>query len=143
MMNTAKSGDNVRVHYTGKFANGKQFDSSAGREPLEFIVGSQQVISGFDNAVIGMKTGEKKTIAFPPEKGYGPHMKELIFEVGKENFPEDFVPEIGMPIEMVNHQGETRVVSVCEIKDNGVMLDANHPLAGKHLTFEIELLEIL
>ncbi|MFH1051485.1 MAG: peptidylprolyl isomerase [bacterium] len=141
-MNIAKNGDNVKVHYTGKFANGKQFDSSDGREPLEFTVGSQQVIAGFDNAVLGMKVGEKKTVAFPPEEGYGKHMDEMIFEVANENFPEDFKPEIGMPLEMVNHQGETRVVSVSEITETGVMLDANHPLAGKHLTFDIELLEI-
>jgi peptidylprolyl isomerase len=138
----AQSGNTVKVHYTGKFSNGVIFDSSLDREPLEFNIGSNQVILGFDKAVTGMKIGEKKTVAFPPDEGYGERTEDLIFEIDKSDLPQDFEPEVGMPLEMMNHEGETMIVNIFEIDGDSVKIDGNHPLAGKHLTFEIELLEI-
>jgi peptidylprolyl isomerase len=138
----AENGNTVKVHYTGKFADGTVFDSSLEREPLEFKIGGSQVIAGFENAVTGMKIGEMKTVAFPPEEGYGVRSEELIFEVDLKELPPDFTPEVGMPLEMMNHEGETMIVNVFEVNDEFIRIDGNHPLAGKHLTFEIELIEI-
>jgi len=139
----AKNGDTVQVNYTGKLADGTVFDSSAGREPLEFTVGMGQVIPGFDEAVLGMKVGEKKTVTIPADKAYGPHRDEQVVELPREKLPSDMTPEIGQQLVMRDSDGRQIVVVITKVSDETVTIDANHPLAGKDLTFEIELVKIL
>ena len=141
-MSTVKNGDVVKVHYTGKLVNGEQFDSSADREPLEFTVGAGQMIKGFDDAMPGMNLGEKKTINIAPEDGYGPRNEEAIIEFPKENVPAEMVIEPGMPLTLSDQAGNPVPVIVVEVKDDIIILDANHFLAGQELIFDIELVEI-
>ncbi len=141
-MEKAKSGDKVKVHYHGKLTSGETFDSSAGRDPLEFEVGSGAVIKGFDEGVTGMEVGEKKTINIPYDEAYGARKPEMIIEMPKDRFPADLALEVGMPLMMSDAQGHQFQVSIAEIRDEVVMLDANHPLAGKDLIFDLELVEI-
>ena len=141
-MKQVKEGDVVKVHYTGKLVNGEQFDSSAGREPLEFTVGAGQMIKGFDDAMPGMNLGEKKTINIAPEDAYGPRSEEAIIEFPKENVPADMVLEPGMPLTLSNQAGQPVPVIVVEVKEDIIILDANHFLAGQELIFDIELVEI-
>ena len=141
-MQQVKEGDEVKVHYTGKLINGEQFDSSVGREPLEFTVGAGQMIKGFDAAMPGMNLGEKKTINIAPEDGYGPRSEEAIIEFPKENVPAEMVLEPGMPLTLSNQAGQPVPVIVVEVKDDIIILDANHFLAGQELIFDIELVEI-
>ena len=141
-MQTAKNGDQVKVHYTGKLTSGEQFDSSAGREPLEFTVGAGQMIKGFDAAIPGMKIGDKKTINIPASEGYGERSDEAIIPFPKTNVPADMKMEVGMQLMLSNEHGQPVQVVVTEIKDDVIMLDANHFLAGKELVFDIELVEI-
>ncbi len=142
-MAQVKSGDKIKVHYHGKLTSGETFDSSAGREPLEFEVGSGMVIKGFDDGVTGMQVGEKKTINIPAEEAYGPRNPEMIIEMPKERFPKDMEIEVGTPLGMSDQNGQQFQVTVVEIKDDAVMLDANHPLAGEELIFDLELVEIV
>lgn len=142
-MSKVKTGDKVKVHYHGKLTNGETFDSSAGREPLEFKVGSGSVIKGFDEGVLGMNVGEKKTINIPSDEAYGPHNPEMIVKVTKDKFPEGMEVEVGMPLMMSSKEGQQFQVTVTEILDTDVLLDANHPLAGKDLVFDLELVEIV
>jgi len=142
-MAEVKKGDVVRVHYTGKLTSGDQFDSSAGREPLEFTVGAGQMIKGFDAALPGMQVGDKKTINIPAEEAYGQRSDDAIIEFPKENVPEDMKLEPGMQLTLSNQAGQPVPVIVKEIKDNVIILDANHFLAGEELIFDIELMEIL
>lgn len=140
-MPQAQTGDTVSVHYTGKLEDGTVFDSSRDREPIEFTIGQQQVIGGFDNAVTGMEPGQQQTVTITSDEAYGERREELIFTVPKEQFPEDVKPEEGQQLQMT--QGEqVAVVTVAEVGDAEVILDANHPLAGQNLTFDIELVEI-
>ncbi len=142
-MKQVKEGDVVKVHYTGKLVNGEEFDSSVGRgEPLEFTVGAGQMIKGFDAAMPGMAIGEKKTINIAPEDGYGHRSEEAIIEFPKENIPADMVLEPGMPLTLSNQAGQPVPVIVVEVKDDIIILDANHFLAGQELVFDIELVEI-
>ena len=141
-MKQVKEGDVVKVHYTGKLINGEQFDSSVGKEPLEFTVGAGQMIKGFDDAMPGMNLGEKKTINIAPEDGYGPRSEEAIIEFPKENVPAEMVLEPGMPLTLSNQAGQPVPVIVVEVKDDIIILDANHFLAGQELIFDIELVEI-
>jgi peptidylprolyl isomerase len=141
-MEQVKNGDTVKVHYHGKLEDGSTFDSSAGREPLEFEVGSGSVIPGFDEGVKGMSVGEKKTINIPADEAYGAVEEDRIFEFPADRFPPDLKPEPGMALNMSNGQGEYIPVVIRDIKDDVVVLDANHPLAGKDLTFDIEVMEI-
>jgi len=141
-MKQVKEGDVVKVHYTGKIVYGEQFDSSVGREPLEFKVGAGQMIKGFDDAMPGMNLGEKKTINIAPEDAYGPRSEEAIIEFPKENVPADMVLEPGMPLTLSNQAGQPVPVIVVEVKDDVIILDANHFLAGQELIFDIELVEI-
>jgi peptidylprolyl isomerase len=131
------------VHYHGKLTNGETFDSSAGREPLEFEVGSGMVIPGFDDGVTGMNVGEKKTVNIPFTEAYGPKNPEMVIEMPKDRFPEDMQVEVGMPLMMSDQQGQQFQVTIVEIKEEAVMLDANHPLAGQDLIFDLELVEIV
>ena len=142
-MQQAKKGDTVKVHYHGKLTNGETFDSSKGREPLEFEVGGGMVIKGFDEGVMGMEVGEKKTINIPVDEAYGPRSEEMIIEFPKERFPAELQIEEGTPVMMSNEAGQDFPVLVAEIKEDSVMLDANHPLAGEELVFDLELVEIV
>ena len=141
-MAEAKKGDSVKVHYTGKLTNGEQFDSSTGREPLEFTVGAGQMIAGFDAALPGMKIGDKKTINIPAKDAYGEIDENAIIEFPKENVPADMKLEPGQQLTLSNQEGQPFPVTVKEVKDDMVILDANHFLAGKELVFDIELVEI-
>ena len=143
IMNQAKKGDKVKVHYHGKLTNGETFDSSSGREPLEFEVGSGSVIKGFDEGVAGMQVGEKKTINIPVDEAYGPRSDDMLIEFPKDRLPEDMKLEQGMEVMMSNGTGQNIPVVITEIKDDCVILDANHPLAGEDLIFDIELIEIV
>lgn len=142
-MTQVKSGDKVKVHYHGRLTNGETFDSSEGREPLEFEVGGGMVIKGFDDGVTGMTVGEKKTINIPFAEGYGPSSPDMIVDMPKDRFPADMQIELGMPLVMSDGQGQQFQVKIVEIKDESVILDANHPLAGKDLIFDLELVEIV
>ena len=141
-MSKAKKGDVVKVHYKGKLNSGEQFDSSEGREPLEFTVGAGQMISGFDAAIPGMIVGEKKTITIPPQDAYGVKNEEAIIEFPISNIPGGMKLEPGMKMQLRNEAGHPIPVVVTELKDEIVILDANHELAGKELIFDIELVEI-
>jgi len=142
-MDEAKNGDKVKVHYHGKLTNGETFDSSAGREPLEFEIGSGSVIKGFDEGVSGMKVGEKKTINIPVDEAYGERSEDMLIEFPKDRFPKDMEIKEGMQLMMSNGTGQNIPVIVTEVKDDDVILDANHPLAGEELIFDIELVEII
>jgi peptidylprolyl isomerase len=134
------AGDQIRVNYVGRFANGSVFDSSEGREPLEFTVGAEQVIAGFDQAVIGLKPGESCQVVVAPEDGYGTHMPEMIAEVERHLIPGHEQLVLGSMLEVSLEDGQSLEVQVVEISDEAVVLDGNHPLAGKELHFEIEML---
>ncbi len=140
-MTATKRGDNVKVHYTGKLADGTVFDSSKGGEPLAFAVGSGQVIQGFEEGVVGMKVGESKVLNIPVEKAYGERNDELVIQAPIEQVPPDLKPELGMRLEMGGANGEILRVVVTEITKTHITLDANPPLAGKDLIFEVELVE--
>jgi FKBP-type peptidyl-prolyl cis-trans isomerase 2 len=141
-MQTVKKGDNVKVHYHGTLTNGQTFDSSEGRDPLQFEVGAGMVIKGFDNAVVDMQPGDKKTVSIPVDEAYGERQEELIMVFPLNKFPPDLTPEVGMELQMKNSDGQVFPVIIQEINGDSVTLDANHPLAGEELVFEIELVEI-
>ena len=142
-MSTAKSGDTVRIHYTGTLTDGTKFDSSEGREPLEFTVGSGQIIPGLDNAIPGMAVGDSKTVQIACEEAYGPHNPEALQQVPRSAIPENIPLELGLQLQMQTPQGQAVPVTVTEITDENVTLDANHMLAGKDLVFAVEMVEIL
>lgn len=138
----AKSGDTVKVHYKGKLADGTVFDSSKDREPLEFAIGEGQIIPGFEQAVIGMAPGESKTTEISSEEAYGPHRPEMVLEVDREQIPEDIEVETGQQLQVQHPSGQQIPVVVTQVADSKVTLDANHPLAGQDLTFDIELVKV-
>ena len=140
-MPQAKQGDKVAIHYKGQLDDGTVFDSSAGREPLEFQIGANQVIPGFEAAVKGLDVGQKRTTRIEPEQAYGPRRDEMVITVGKERFPEDMDIELGQEFQLGGGGGDMPVV-VTDVTENMVTLDGNHPLAGKALTFHIELVSI-
>ncbi len=141
-MSQVKQNDKVKVHYTGKLANGEVFDSSLERDPMEFEVGKGQLIPGFENGVIDMKVNEKKTIEVPSDEAYGEPRKELVQEVPKDRLPEDIKPEVGMGLVSTTPQGQEIQLVVKEVKDEAIVVDGNHPLAGQDLTFEVEVIDI-
>ena len=141
-MQQAKDGDTVKVHYEGRLTDGTTFDSSEGRNPLEFEVGSGAVIPGFDDGVKGMSVGDKKTINIPAEQAYGERQQELVIEFPRDRFPADMQPEVGMQLMMNNGSGQSFPVTVVEVKDDTITLDANHQLAGQDLIFDIQLVDI-
>ncbi len=142
-MAQAKDGDTVRIHYTGRLDDGEVFDSSAGREPLQFTLGAGQVIPGFEQGALGMNPGEAKTINIPADKAYGPHRKEMVMTVDRKEFPENFELKLGMQLQIPQEDGRALPVKVTDISESNVTLDANHSLAGKDLTFDIELVAIV
>jgi peptidylprolyl isomerase len=142
-MQKVTSGDKVRVHYHGKLRSGETFDSSDGREPLEFTVGGGDVIKGFDQGVMGMQVGDKKTVEIVAQDAYGDKHDEMVIEFPKTQFPPEMKPEIGMQLMMNNGAGQQFPVTITEVKEESVVLDANHPLAGQDLIFDIELVEIV
>lgn len=141
-MSQAKSGDTVKIHYTGTLDDGTQFDSSAGREPLEFTLGSGQVIPGFDKAVDGMAVGESKQVNITPEDAYGPRHEQMIQEVPKSALPPDMTPEVGMGLQAQGQDGRAVQLTVTAVGDDSITVDGNHPLAGQALNFAIELVSI-
>ena len=141
-MGQAKSGDTVKIHYTGTLDDGSEFDSSAGREPLEFSIGGGRVIAGFNSAVDGMTVGESKTVTIPAGEAYGERHEQMIQQVPKTALPDDMKPEVGMQLQSQDPDGQIINVVVSEVSADTVTLDGNHPLAGKALTFAIELVEI-
>lgn len=141
-MAEAKKGDNVKVHYTGKLDDGTVFDSSKGKEPLEFQVGSGNVIPGFETAVVGMSEGETRTTRIPADEAYGPYQEENVITVSRDEFPPELDPQVGEQLQVKQGDGQSFVVRVKQVSDNDVTLDANHPLAGQALTFDIELVQI-
>jgi peptidylprolyl isomerase len=141
-MSQAKSGDTVKIHYTGTLDDGTEFDSSAGREPLEFAIGSGQVIPGFDSAVDGMTVGDSKTVTIPAGEAYGERHDQLVQEVPKTALPDDMKPEIGMQLQSQGPDGQVMNLQVTAVEVESITADGNHPLAGQALTFAIELVEI-
>ncbi|MBD3170251.1 MAG: peptidylprolyl isomerase [candidate division Zixibacteria bacterium] len=141
-MSTAKDGSVVKVHYTGKLDDGSVFDSSKDREPLEFTLGQGSVIPGFEKGIVGMEVGSAKTIKLTPEEAYGPRRDNLIADVKKEQFPDNIEPKIGEQLQLTQQDGQVINVTVTQIEGDTVTLDANHPLAGKDLEFEVELVEV-
>jgi peptidylprolyl isomerase len=142
-MAQAKLGDTVRVNYTGRLDDGTVFDSSLRSGPLEFTIGDGQLIPGFENAVIGMTPGETKTQRVPVDEAYGPHADFLVIEVDRRRVPPELDPKVGDRLQLQHPDGRVTPVLVTEVTDSSITLDANHPLAGKDLTFDIELLEII
>lgn len=141
-MPQAQHGDKVRIHYTGTLEDGEVFDSSVGAEPLEFTVGGGEVIPGFDAAVTGMTPGERKTVTIPADEAYGPHREEMLLAVPRDQFPAEANPKVGDGLIVGTTDGQQIPVTIFALEEDTVVLDANHPLAGEALTFEIELVEI-
>ena len=141
-MIAAKKGDRVKVHYTGKLQDGTVFDSSIDREPLEFTLGDGNMIKGFDAAVEGLQKGEKVTANIPSNEAYGEKKEDMFVEVPKTEVPENIKPEVGLQLQVQQANGQAMPVVVAEVTEDKIVLDANHPLAGKDLTFEIQLVEI-
>jgi FKBP-type peptidyl-prolyl cis-trans isomerase 2 len=142
-MAQAKAGDTVRVHYEGQLSDGTIFDSSLEREPIEFILGQDTVIPGFEQAVIGMEVGESKDVSIPPEDGFGEYSEDLVVNIEKSILPPDINPELGMQLEVSSEEETPRVFTIADIAEDIITLDGNHPLAGEEIAFKIELLEIL
>jgi len=141
-MATAKQGDTVQIHYKGTLDDGTTFDSSEGRDPLTFTLGQGQVIPGFENAAMGMEVGESKTTRLEVDEAYGERREELLLEVPRDQLPEGLDVEIGMPLQVQQENGQAVPVTITAIEDSSITLDANHPLAGQPLTFEITLVAI-
>jgi peptidylprolyl isomerase len=142
-MAQAKTGDTVKVHYTGKLDDGSVFDTSAEREPLQFTIGEGQIIPDFEQAIVGMNPGESKTVQIPSEKAYGPRHEEMVMEVDRNEFPADLEPKVDQRLQVRQQDGQTFAVTVTAVSESKVTLDGNHPLAGKDLTFDIQLTEIV
>jgi len=141
-MAEAKNGDTVKVHYKGTLEDGTIFDSSHERGPLEFTLGENKVIEAFERAVVGMGEGDNKNVTIPPEEAYGDYQDNLVIELERDKVPPDISPEVGMMLQLTSDDGRATNVLVTDVSDQSITLDANHPLAGKTLNFEINLVEI-
>lgn len=141
-MSQAKQGDAVQVHYTGRLQDGTVFDTSRDRGPLRFTMGKGQLIAGFEQAVLGMNIGEKKTVVIPPEQGYGPHRPENVTAMDRKNLPDGLDPRVGQRLEITQADDKIILATVTAASETNITLDANHPLSGKDLTFDIELVSI-
>ena len=142
-MEKAKMGDHVRVHYVGKLEDGTVFDTTMAREPINFTIGEGQVIPGFEQAVIGMEPGSPTTIHVPADKAFGPHRAEMVGMVHPDQLPEEIEPQVGQQLQIPRQDGPPFVVSVTDVSESAITFDANHPLAGHDLVFDIRLVEIL
>ena len=141
-MAKAKKGDKVKIHYTGRLSDGTVFDSSIGQEPLEFRIGDKQIFPKIEEAVIGMDINETKTVVVPADEAYGPYREDMVVDVPKDSFPSDIQPEVGLQLELVQSNNQPIIVTILKVTEKTVTLDANHPLAGKDLTFDVQLVEI-
>ncbi|SHI49944.1 FKBP-type peptidyl-prolyl cis-trans isomerase 2 [Mesonia phycicola] len=141
-MSQVKENNTVKIHYTGKLQDGQVFDSSLEREPIEFTIGSGQIIPGLEKGLIDMKVNDKKTIEIPQAEAYGEVIEDLFQEVPKDQLPQEIAPEVGMGLVAKNPDGSERQLRVAEVKETSIIIDANHPLAGKDLIFDVEVLEI-
>ena len=141
-MSQAKEGDKVKVHYKGSFKDGKVFDSSEGKDPLEFTIGKKMVVRGFENAIVGMAAGEKKKISIQPKEAYGEFREDLVATIDRSEIPDDINPEVGMMLQVSPKPGRPTAVAVTELNEKTLTLDGNHPLAGKELTFDLNLVSI-
>ena len=141
-MSKVKDGDTVKVHYTGTLKDGQVFDTSAEREPLEFTLGQGQLIPGFEKAVVGMEVGDSTSVEIPTDEAYGESREDLVINVPKDQLPDEVEPKVGMQLQVNQENGQPIPVRITEIADDDLTLDANHPLAGKDLKFDIELVEI-
>ena len=142
-MAQAKHGDTVKIHYTGKLEDGSVFDTSTGRDPLQFNIGENQVIQGFEKGVTGMALNESKTVTIPPDEAYGPHREEMLLNIPRDQFPPNIEPKIGQQLELNQTNGQTTTAIITQVSESNVTLDANHPLAGETLIFDIQLIEIV
>lgn len=143
-MTLAQQGDTVKVHYTGKFEDGSVFDSSHQRdEPIEFTIGQGRLIPGFEKAVVGMNAGETKNVKIAADEAYGPHREEMTAVVAQDNLPENIEPSVGQQLQVKQPDGQVVAARIIEVSDSSVTLDANHPLAGKDLDFDLQLVEIV
>ena len=142
-MAQAKNGDTVTVHYTGRLEDGTVFDSSVNRDPLQFTLGEGLLIPGFEQAVLGMSPGKSKTAEVSADQAYGPHREEMVVEIDRQEFPPHFQPEVGQQLQIPQSEGRVTRLIVTDVSEQKVTLDANHPLAGRDLTFDIHLLEIV
>lgn len=141
-MTQVQQGDTVKVHYTGKLKDGTVFDSSVSRDPLQFTLGQGQIIPGFEQAVVGMNLGESKTEKIPANQAYGQRREDMVIEVDRQQLPADLQPEIGQQLQVSQTAGQAIPVVITDVSESAVILDANHPLAGEDLIFDIQLLEI-
>jgi len=141
-MTTVQEGNTVQVHYTGRLEDGTVFDTSAHREPLEFTVGANEVIPGFEEAVVGMNAGETKTVEISHDKAYGPHQDELMMQVDRGQLPPEIDPQEGQKLQVRQQDGQIYIVTVTDVNESQVTLDANHPLAGQDLTFDIQVIGV-
>ena len=142
-MAQAKSGDTVRVHYEGFLDDGTPFDSSGDGDPLEFTIGNEEVIPGFENAVVGMEAGDSRRVTVESAEAYGGRDEDLTAVVDRADFPDDLEPTVGMMLRLSDDRGEEMDVTVTDVGEETVTIDANHPLAGRNLTFQIQLVQIL
>jgi peptidylprolyl isomerase len=142
-MTQVKDGDTITIHYTGKLDDGTTFDTSIDKDPLEFTVGKHDVIPGMEEAVVGMEPGDEKTITIPSNDAYGPYHEEMVVVVDRSEFPEEMDIEVDQQLSVMLDDDQSIIVTVTEINDDNVTLDANHPLAGEDLTFDIRLVEIV
>jgi peptidylprolyl isomerase len=142
-MTQAKTGDTIAVEYTGKLDDGTVFDSSVGKDPLQFTLGTGAVIPGFEEAVIGMDTGDSKTVTIPAEEAYGEHNPDLVMVFERERIPPELTVEVGQQLQLQQDNGRAVPVVVTDLSSSEVTLDANHPLAGEDLTFDIQLVAII
>lgn len=141
-MTQANKGNTVKVHYTGKLEDGSVFDTSEEREPLELTLGEGKVIKGLEEALVGMEAGESKTATVPADEAFGPHRREWVVTVERSKMPDDLDPQIGDQLQIKQSDGQAVPVQVTDVSDQSVTLDANHPLAGEDLTFELRVLEV-
>ncbi|MBT4269237.1 MAG: peptidylprolyl isomerase [Deltaproteobacteria bacterium] len=141
-MTQVNKGDKIKVHYTGKLEDGTQFDSSVGSDPLEFTIGAGQLIPGFDNGVVGMVIGDKRIVTIPAAEAYGERNEELVLDVEKSQLPPDIEPQIGQMLQSQQPDGNLINMVITNVNETSVTVDANPPLAGKTLIFEIELVEV-
>jgi FKBP-type peptidyl-prolyl cis-trans isomerase 2 len=142
-MAQAKDGDTIKFHYSGKFEDGTEFDSSRNEDPLEITLGGGQLIPGLEEGLFGMVVGDKETVTIAPEEGYGAFREELILKINRDEFPKDVTPKVGQQLRLQKPDNPPFTVLIVEVNDDNIILDANHPLAGKTLIFDVELMEIL